>query len=194
MKLAPVSDAAVLCAITVTGVAISEEERVKTSACPLFHSYTHAQTHTFFPPPSLWLSVIYTLLSSWLLNQIYSTEFKHTWTGLRECRWCVLQRNTPQPSRESRLVLASLAEQPKVLCGCGLTWFVLGCWSSMASVLSVAPVSLELCSSPPPSPLFIPSTGVQAAQSRSKASKASPGTHTQLEAQSQGDFKTAGRN
>lgn len=150
MKLAPVSDAAVLCAITVTGVAISEEERVKTSACPLFHSYTHAQTHTFFPPPSLWLSVIYTLLSSWLLNQIYSTEFKHTWTGLRECRWCVLQRNTPQPSRESRLVLASLAEQPKVLCGCGLTWFVLGCWSSMASVLSVAPVSLELCSSPPP--------------------------------------------
>lgn len=36
--------------------------------------------------------------------------------------------------------------------------------------------------------------GVQAAQSRSKASKASPGTHTQLEAQSQGDFKTAGRN
>lgn len=57
-------DAAVLCAITVTGVAISEEERVKTSACPLFHSYTHAQTHTFFPPPSLWLSVIYTLLSS----------------------------------------------------------------------------------------------------------------------------------
>lgn len=51
MKLAPASDAAVLCAITVTGVAISEEERVKTSACPLFHSYTHAQTHTFFPPP-----------------------------------------------------------------------------------------------------------------------------------------------
>lgn len=43
--------------------------------------------------------------------------------------------------------------------------------------------------------LFIPSTGVQAAQSRSKASKnASPGTHAQLEAQSQGDFKTAGRN
>lgn len=37
--------------------------------------------------------------------------------------------------------------------------------------------------------------GVQAAQSRSKASKnASPGTHAQLEAQSQGDFKTAGRN
>lgn len=47
---------------------------------------------------------------------------------------------------------------------------------------------------PPPRLLFIPSTGVQAAQSRSKASKASPGTHTQLEAQSQGDFKTAGRN
>lgn len=45
-----------------------------------------------------------------------------------------------------------------------------------------------------PPPLFIPSTGVQAAQSRSKASQASPGTHTQLEAQSQGDFKTAGRN
>ena len=42
--------------------------------------------------------------------------------------------------------------------------------------------------------LFIPSTGVQAALSRSKASKASPGTHTQLEAQSQGDFKTAWRN
>lgn len=36
--------------------------------------------------------------------------------------------------------------------------------------------------------------GVQAAQSRSKASKASPETHTQLEAQSQGDFKTAVRN
>ncbi|KAF7654538.1 hypothetical protein LDENG_00068300 [Lucifuga dentata] len=31
--------------------------------------------------------------------------------------------------------------------------------------------------------------GVQAAQSRSKASKASPGTHTQLEAQSQGGFQ-----
>ncbi|RVE62180.1 hypothetical protein OJAV_G00154560 [Oryzias javanicus] len=37
-------------------------------------------------------------------------------------------------------------------------------------------------------------TGVQAAQSRSKASKASPGTHTQLEAQSQGDCETTGRN
>lgn len=43
------------------------------------------------------------------------------------------------------LLLSSPEEQR----ACCLTWFVLGCWSSMASVLSVAPVSLELCGSPP---------------------------------------------
>lgn len=37
----PTSEAAALCAITVTGVAIWEEERVKTSACPLSFSHTH---------------------------------------------------------------------------------------------------------------------------------------------------------
>lgn len=48
MKLAATSEAAVLCAITVTSVAIWEEERVKTSACPLFQSHTHTHAHSVF--------------------------------------------------------------------------------------------------------------------------------------------------
>ena len=75
----------------------------------------------------------------------------------------------------SRLPLASLSYLPEELCGCCLTWFVLGCWSSMASVLSVAPVSLELCSSPPTSihPLHRCAGYTELLQSQ----QASPGTH-----------------
>lgn len=169
--MAATSEAAVLCAITVTGVAIWEEERVKTSACPLSFSHTH--THSLLPL-SLSLSV-FTLSAphtpihaAFLAVKLHFILLNLNTPGRSQKHAC---RAAWHPPWEPLLPLRSLAQQPEELCACCLTWFVLGCWSSMASVLSVAPVSLELCGSPPPPLLFIPSTGVQAAQSRSKASK-----------------------
>lgn len=198
--MAATSEAAALCAITVTGVAIWEEERVKTSACPLSFSLTH--THTLLPLSlSLRLSLSFSVFTLSAPHAPIHAAFLAV-----KLHFILLNLNTPgrgqkhvcraawHPPWEPLLPLRSLAQQPEELCACCLTWFVLGCWSSMASVLSVAPVSLELCGSPPPRCYSSPPQVCRLHRAAPKPANASPGTHTQLEAQSQGDFKTAGRN
>ena len=66
------------------------------------------------------------------------------------------------PARASRgLATACTAPGRAADCGCSLTrWFVLGCWSSMSWVWSVAPVSLQREGSHTPS-IHSSSTGVR---------------------------------
>ena len=66
------------------------------------------------------------------------------------------------PARASRgLATACTAPGRAADCGCSLTrWFVLGCWSSMSWVWSVAPVSLQREGSHTPS-IHCCSTGVR---------------------------------
>lgn len=186
MKLAPTSEAAaVLCAITVTSVATMWEEKeeeeeetergVKSSACP-------------------------SLLHSGCCCQIYGTKSKHTWMRL-SCSLCE-HLELLLPTARGRAAVWF------VVCVCvytrvwpGLFWVVDQAWPLFCRWRHSV---WEFCALHPPINLSLnltlpfPPSQVCRLNSRAapKSAKASPATHTQtqLEAQSQGDFKTAGRN
>lgn len=93
-EIGSTSEAAVLCAITVTRVEMWEEKRVKTSACPFFHSYTHINSFLLLPHPRC---LTHTSIKAAGLDKEtdlqYSTDSKHTWVGLKARARCVWQRN-----------------------------------------------------------------------------------------------------